>query len=269
MTRLLASPEYPIIQETFVPTPLKTLAASIVLALSLGSLAACSDDSSDGSASDQKTSESGAAGSKADLTGIPATVAVVNGTEITKADFVTAYESQFQQATVQAQASGQPVDQDALKKETADGLANNELLLQEGERRSFTSSDADVDKALEDYAKQSGAGTSKAYLEALAGQGLDEDEVRSQLADQVVLDQLLADEVGDAKPSNKELRTIYDQAVAQQEQAGAAGQQAQEVPPFDEVKDQLVEQATTQKKNEAAQGMIETLRKKAKITISL
>src|SRR5690625_6502716 len=53
-----------------------------------------------------------------DLENIPSIVAEVNGEEITKEDFVGMYQQQFQQQMLQAQMSGQEVDEDSLKKQT-------------------------------------------------------------------------------------------------------------------------------------------------------
>ena len=46
---------------------------------------------------------------------IPEVVAEVNGEKITKADFVPLFETQYMQMQMQAQQSGQPVDEEGLK----------------------------------------------------------------------------------------------------------------------------------------------------------
>ena len=55
----------------------------------------------------------------------------MNGEKISKADFTRIYEGQFQQVALQAQMSGQELDQAQLKKQTAEGLVNTELLIQQ------------------------------------------------------------------------------------------------------------------------------------------
>ena len=250
-------------------TTVKTVVAGVAMSLSLAGLAACGGSDSGAKDADKPKASATPAAEKADLTGIPAVVAVVDGVEIPKDDFVAAYQNQFQQAQQEAQTSGQPVDQDALKKQTAESLVSNKLLVAEADRRKFTASEADVAKALDDYAKQAGAATTEAYLKTLADQGLDEAMVRSEVGSQLKLDQLLADEAGDKKPTEAELRAIYDQAVAQQAQAGTAEQPAQAIPPFEEVQDELTEQAKSQKQSEAAETLLTKLRKTAKITVNL
>ncbi|MGJ9413788.1 SurA N-terminal domain-containing protein [Aeromicrobium sp. CF4.19] len=245
-------------------TALKSIAAVLAALLMLGGLAACSDD--DGESEDDAAPAAG----EPDLRGIPDVVATVNEEEISKDEFVTAYTAQFQQTQLQAQQGGEPVDQDALKEQTAEGLVSNELLLQEADRREFTSNDEEVDELLTEFAEQSGAETPDAYLETLAEQGLDEEEVRSQLADQGQLEQLFADEGADEEPSDEELRELYDTAVEQQEAAPQAeGQPEQEIPSFEDSREQLVEQARTQQQNEVAEALLGDLREDADVEIAL
>ena len=85
----------------------------------------------------------------------------------------------------------------------------------------------------------------------------------------MTVERLVTDEIGDVEPSNAELRKLYDEAVQQQKQAGKQGGQEQPIPPFGKVKDQLVEQATSEKQNKAAQSIVKKLRKDADITINL
>ena len=54
--------------------------------------------------------------------------------------------------------------------------------------------------------------------------------------------------------------------VEQQSQAGGS---SEEMPSFDEVKDQLAEQATTQQQNEAATELAGSLRESGDVTINL
>ncbi|MET1037771.1 MAG: SurA N-terminal domain-containing protein [Aeromicrobium sp.] len=245
---------------------MKTIVAGVAMTLSLAGLAACGSDSE---GKDAPKASATPAAAEADLKGIPAVVAVVDDQEISKDDFVTAYENQFQQASQSAQMTGEPVDQDALKKQTADGLVSNKLLLAEAEKRKFTASAADVDKALAEYAEQSGAGSLEAYLKGLADQGLDEARVRSEVTSQLKLDQLLADEAGDKKPTKAELQALYDAAVAQQAQSATAEAPAQTIPPFEEVQTELKEQAQSQKESAAAETLLAKLREKATITVNL
>src|SRR5699024_8553414 len=76
-----------------------------------------------------------------DLEGIPDVVAEVNGQEIDKEAFEAAYQGQFQQMVMQAQMTGEEIDQDQLKSSTAESLVGNELLTQEANSREITASE--------------------------------------------------------------------------------------------------------------------------------
>lgn len=249
----------------------KLLAA--VAATSVLVLAGCSsdepnDDAASSETADGSTAEEGTEGEDAagpDLSDIPDVVAEVDGQEIGRDEFVTAYEGSYQQAAQQSQASGQEVDEDAVKQQTVETLVNTTLLVQEADERGFESTDADVDKTLEELAASYGMGSADELLAALEEQGTDEDEVRSQVATQVKVDALLADEAGDIDPTRAELREAYDAAVAQAEQAGGEA----EIPPFQDVRPQLAEQVRSQKQSAVAEGLLETLREDAEITINL
>lgn len=241
----------------------RTTALIAAAVMSTLTLSACG--SSGDTPSSQESSAASPDQAKPDLAGLPDVVAVVDGADITKADFVTAYESQFQQLAAQAKSSGQPLDQDQLKQQTAESMVNTQLLLAEAEDRGFTASKDDIDATLAELAEQSGLSSPKELLASLAKQGVDQAEAERQLEGQVKLDQLLAEEGGDADPTEKELRKLYDQGVAQQE----GSDDSAELPSFDELRPQLEDQLRSQTENTAAQVLVEDLRKGADIKINL
>jgi peptidyl-prolyl cis-trans isomerase SurA len=218
-------------------------------------------DSSDSSGSDGADGADGP-----DLDGIPDVVAEVNGEEVTKEDFVPFYEASFQQAAMQAQASGEDPDEEALKKQAVDDLVDTELLAQEAESRGIEISDQDVDEELTALAGQNGMKSADELLKAVEEQGLTEDQARSQIETQLLIEQLVTDETGPIEPTEKELRALYEQARKQQEQSGQAGQ---EFPAFDKVRSQLVEQAKAQESGRVAETLVTDLREDAEITINL
>ena len=171
---------------------------------------------------------------------------------------------------MQAQmGGGEQPDEDALKKQTAETLVDTELLAQEAEARGIAVSDGDVDDELTALAKQNQMRAADELLAALEKQGTTEDQARAQVETQVLVEQLVADEDGPFEPTEKELRTIYDQAKKQQEQMGQQGGEQQPIPPYDDVKAQLEEQAKSDQVGKVAQKLLEGLRKDADITINL
>ena len=253
-------------------TLLGILLASAVLALS-----ACGggDDSEKSSeeptseASEETPTDADEGALQPDLDGIPDVVAVVNGEEVTKDEFVPVYQAQFQQAAMQAQMSGQEPDEDALKEQTANNLVDTELLAQEAEARGIEVTDQDVETELGDLAERNQLDSAEALLAALEEQGTSEDVARTQLETQIRIERLVADEAGSADPSDKELRKIYQRAKTQQEQAAEQGAEQQKIPPFAKVKDQLKEQAKSEQVQKVARSLVDELREDADITLNL
>ena len=255
-------------------TPQRTRAVlGLVTAAALLSLSACGGGGdSDASSSKSESSSASAspdateganAGGTPDTSDIPDVVAEVNGEEVTKDEFVPIYESQYAQAAAQAQTTGQAPDEEALKKQTVDNLVDTELLAQEADSRGIEVSDDDIDAELEDLAAQNQLGSADELLAAVEKQGVTEEQARSQVETQLMVEQLVEDEEGSLEPTEKELRTLYAQAKAQ------AAQSQQKIPAFDKAHDQLVEQATSQKIGEVAQTLVTDLRKDADIKVLL
>lgn len=212
------------------------------------------------------TSDGQGASQEPDLAGIPDVVAEVNGERLTKEDFVQLYEGQFQQMQAQSQTTGQEVDQKSLRTQVVQAMVDTELLTQEADTRKIQASQEDLDAALEEIATASQMESTQDVLAALADQGLTEDEVYFQLETQVRLDRLVTEEIGDSEPTEQELRDLYDQAAAQQAQSG---QEGSELPPFEDVRPQLVEQAASAKQAEAYGALTAELRKDADLTVNL
>ena len=256
----------------------RTLAA-LTLTAALGLTAACSggqadpSQTSDGGGQAAASDSGGAAAAdqqmpEADVSDVPDVVAEVNGEEVTKDEFVQTYESQFQQLMMQQQQSGAgtEVDQDELKSQVAEQHVNNELLRQGAADAGIEASDEDVDTTLDEIAQQSGLDSGDEVVSALEQQGIDEKQVREDAASQFAITSYIEKEADVSEPSEEELKEQYDAMVEQQSQAGGS---SEEMPSFDEVKDQLAEQATTQQQNEAATELAGSLRESGDVPINL
>jgi len=243
-----------------------------MMAVVLVAVSACGGSDEGGEASSKKSEaaqekESEADGPQADLEGVPEVVAEVNGEEIAKDEFAQAYEAQFQQMAQQSQASGQEVDQDQLKKQVVESLISTELLVQEAGERNVSASEEDVDKKLEGLAQQNGVGSVDELLAALEQQGMDQEEVRSQVRVQIQVEQLVEDEAGELEPTEKETRALYEQMTAQQKQAGGKG--GQKMPSFKKLRPQLEEQLKSQEMSAVAEKLVGDLRKDADVVVNL
>lgn len=248
-------------------TALAGLTAALLLLTGCGGGAEEEPDA--GSSASSGSSEAAeSAGAEPDVADVPEVVAEVNGEEITRAEFVPAYTAQVQQATAQAQAGGEQPDEDALREQTAQGLVDTELLRQEAEARGIEASEQAIDDQLTTLAEQNQLPSAQAFLDALEEQGTSEDEVRTQVETQVLLEGLVADEAGgEIDPTEKDLRTLYQQVKQQQAQSGQ--QAGQELPPFAQVRSQLKDQAVSEEQGRVAQSLVDGLTEDADISINL
>ncbi|GAA1175711.1 SurA N-terminal domain-containing protein [Nesterenkonia xinjiangensis] len=202
-----------------------------------------------------------------DTSDIPEVVAEVNGEELSGEEFTTLYENQFQQMAMQSQMSGEEVDEDALKEQSLESMIANELLIQDAEDAGFEAGEDDVEELLETTAETGGMESVEDLIQAYEEQGMSEEKLREDAHDQVLIDQRLED-LDVEEPSEEELRDYYDEASAQQAPEGAEGEEA-EMPEFEEVRDELEQELTTQKQNEAAQAHVEDLREDADVETHL
>jgi len=246
-----------------------TLAAAVALA-------GCSADSDGEDTSSPSAAPSAAAtpdagaAPEADLEDVPDVVAEVNGEEVGREEFVTSFEGQLQQAALsQQQNGGGEVDQDALKEQVVEQLVNNRLLTQAADEAGIEPTEEDVQSTLEDVAAQNGLESADAVISALEEQGLSEKQVREDAATQFQVTTYIEAEADVQEPSEKELRAQYDDLVGQMENQAGDGASAPEVPPFEDVRDQLAQQATSQQQSAAIDTIVTDLRDDADVTIHL
>lgn len=269
----------------------RRILTAVALTGSLFGLAACGGaDGGDGadqgasagaSSSASAPADSQAAAPEPDLEGIPDVVATVDGKEISGKEFTTAYTAQFQQMAMQAQMSGQEMDQDQMKKQLAESMVGTELLVQDAEAQGLEASEEDVDAFLEEAATSGGLSSVDELLSTLKEQGYDEEQLRSDARKQLLLDQSI-EKMDLPQPTEEELKELYDSSVTAQDEASGGGdstegseseakegEEAPETPSFEELKPQLEQQLTSQRQNEALGQKIEELKKDADVQIKL
>lgn len=199
---------------------------------------------------------------------IPAVVAEVNGTEITKDEFVSVFEGQYQQMSMQAQTSGQPVDEAKLKQQSLDGLVGTELLEQEATDRGLEVSDAERDASLEEFAANNQVSPDE-FVAKMGEQGLDRAAVMDQIEKQRLVEKLITDEYGEFSPTEQEVQAAYDQVAQQQSMMGGGQAGGQQLPPLEQVRPQVEEQLQSQKQAQDMQTLSDELRKDADVTVHL
>ncbi|WP_110590458.1 SurA N-terminal domain-containing protein [Microbacterium suaedae] len=246
------------------------LAASVVATLALAGCSAGGDGDAEETPAPTATADDSANGAtEADLEGLPDVVAVVNGEEIGLDEYTTAYEAQLQSATIAQQQTGQAVDQDQLKQQVAELLVNNRLLTQAASDAGIEPTEDDVETVLMDAAEQNGLSSVEEILSAFSDQGISEEQVRKDAASQFQIDGYIDAETDVQPPSDEELREQYDAVVEQAQSQGEGADAAGEIPPFDEVKSQLADQAVTQERNAAIEQILAELRESGEVEVNL
>ena len=195
-------------------------------------------------------------GGAPDLASIPEVVAEIDGEAISREDFLQSYTTQYAQASLQAQQTGVPVDDAALQREVAENIVTVELLKEEAARQGIAATEDDVVRLAETLAAQNQLGSVDELFALLAEQGLSEEQAREELATQATIDAVIAAEVGELTFTEGELREFYEAILAQQEASGAE----EEIPPFEDVRDQLHQQAVAEERSLLVEQLVASLR---------
>lgn len=254
-------------------TPLRLSALALAGALVLGACSGASTDDGSGTTAAEDTSATTDPGTDAgdqaaatlDPDDLPDPVAEVNGEQISKEDFLTAFEAQRDGALQQAEMGGMPVDETVLRDEVVDLLVDTELLEQESERLRLTATAEEIDAELETLATQAGVPSTDELLDLLAEQGFDEEQVREEIGRVVLIDQLVTERGGVEEPEEQELKDYYEELTGQSaddEQATADPA----APGYEQVRDLLADQLTQEREAAALTSLLEELRQDADIT---
>lgn len=196
-----------------------------------------------------------------DLSGIPETIAEVNGQAISKERFEITYLSQFQQATLEAQLAGQAFDQEQFKRELAESMIDLELLIQEADRRQFVATDDEIDQIITALVEENHLESEQALYELYEEQGMSSDQLRDELVHQIKLDQLINDEAKNLQINEEQVVELYEELITVYEEM----EQDEELPSMEEIRSDLESQIRYQEENLLIIELIEQLRDDAKI----
>lgn len=186
-------------------------------------------------------------------------VAVVNGEEVAMEEF----ERQLDQFKANYEQQGLPFPEGEnlaqLKQQIVDQLVSKTLLVQEADSRGITATEEEIQSQYEETVK--GFPDEKAFEQALEDQGLSQEDLEGLIADSIKIENLLDPVVEKAEveaPTEDELHKLYDQYS-----------QEQELPPFEDVKDQLEAELLNQRQNEVVQDFIQELKAESTIEVFL
>lgn len=231
---------------------------AIVLILSIIALVACNNDKA-------KEQDQGIPNQmeqvEPDLTGVPDTVAEVNGSEISREKFERTYLSQFQQAAFDVQMAGETFDQEEFKRELVESMIDLELLIQEADRREFIATDQAVDEMVTLLAEDNSLESEDVLYEIYEEQGMSRDQLREELTQQIKLDQLISDQSEGLTISEDQIIELYEELLVIYEEIEQEG----ELPSMEELRGDLETQIRYQGENQLIMELIEQLRGESEI----
>lgn len=240
-------------------------------ALALG-LAACSDDESanteaeneeptaeeEQAAEDQQAAaEEMQAAMEEQQVAEDEVVATINGEEITG----EAYNSALASTQSNLQQMGQdPTTEEGAeqaKTQTLDLLVNQTLIIQKADEAGHEATEEEIDEEYASFQEQFGG--EEALNEIMEAQGMDQETLRSQMADSIKFDKYVNEVAPAEEPSDEEIQEFYDQITAQAEQTG------QEAPALEDVREDIVANLNQQKQQEQLMAHLEELKAEAEI----
>ncbi|TXC91602.1 peptidylprolyl isomerase [Metabacillus litoralis] len=187
-------------------------------------------------------------------------VAIVNGQEIKGTEFNDAL-SLFQS---NAMSQGQDVTNDELAKQLKDSsldfIVGQTLIMQEVDKKGYTASEEEIDKALE--TEKARFKTEEEFEAALKESELTVEDLKSQISDNVKITQYLDKDVKVEKVTDDEVKKYYDSLVS-------ANGESEETPKFEDVKETLKANLEQQKSQQEISAKIEELRKGAEIDLKI
>lgn len=192
----------------------------------------------------------------AELGGLPATVAVVNSEDISREDY---------EVVERNVAAGQGIDMAILDEETRmalrrqilDSVITQRLVHQAAEASGAAADPAAVET--EFAAIRAQFESDEAFAAALEAEALTEDGLREQITDNLVTQAYLESELqlSTFTATDEEIQAMYEEVAA-----GGA-----EVPPLEEVREQVEALVLQQKQQEVVATLVERLRTEANIEI--
>ncbi len=185
-------------------------------------------------------------------------VATVNGKEIKGEDFNALY-SQSQMQYVQM---GQEVPKDQLKqmkKQVAESMVGQELILQAAQEEGIKASDDKINEELENVKK--GFEDEKKFEEALKKSDMTMDDLKKEIAKNIQYTKYIDQEIKVDEVSEKEMKEYYEKAKEQ----GSS----EEMPAYEDVKPQIKEGLEGEQKNKKTQELIDKLKKDADVKINI
>ncbi|WP_059103465.1 SurA N-terminal domain-containing protein [Shouchella shacheensis] len=193
----------------------------------------------------------------------PDVVATVNGTDITKESFQQEVE---QNRTDYESAASEETDPerneqlDQLHMEQAlnrqiDAMLLNEAALEEG----YTVSEEELREALDEIKETQGIESDEEYEHLLYIQGYTKENYEEEVENQLLNFKYIDGTFGEPEITEEDVRAYYEEAASGED----------DMPAYEEVKDQLQRNLESEQRFHHANELLETLREEAELDVSI
>lgn len=186
------------------------------------------------------------------------TAAIVNGEEISIAEL----DRTFNKIKPMYAAQGIDLENEEnidtmnqVKESVLNQLINTTLIIQAADEQGYAPSEAEVNDSLEQIKGQ--YETEEQFKVALEENNLSVEILKQDIEDELKMKKYITENTEEVSITDAELKTTYDQYKEQNEQ----------VPPFNEVKDQIRAELTNQKHQQQVGKLVEELRNNSEIEI--
>lgn len=226
----------------------KYIISSILLLLTIG-LVACGDKQEEGDAANDE--ENALAPPTVEITddekiADDEVVAVINGDEVTGA----VYNLVYAQLKLQSSHTGEEVDNEEVKEATVESIIDREIVYQEAKEEGIDITEEEAETEFTTM-KEENAETLQTLLDQYQ---ITEDGFKEQLRFEITMNEYLTQEI-EISISDEEVQEFYDEAKAENE----------EIPEFDEVKDQIKANMREEKTILALQEKVDEVKESAEI----
>ncbi len=185
-------------------------------------------------------------------------VATINGKEILQAEL----DDQVAQLIVQLQSVDPESDiestdvKEGIRQQALDNLINIELLVQEAQSTDIKVNEAAV--TAQYLAVVERFGGDEGFEAQIKSLGLTSDDVKTNIRNQLAIQDYLDAKFSDIEVTEEEAKALYDEVATTD----------QNLPPYEEVKDQVLAQVRANKEQVLVETLLIGLREKADIEIS-
>ncbi|MCL7747407.1 SurA N-terminal domain-containing protein [Halalkalibacter alkaliphilus] len=195
-----------------------------------------------------------------DTSDIPDVIAIVNGEEVDREIYVSTLEQEAMQLAMQ----GIDVDSeegaaylDQVKDQVLDRIINSILVTHAANEEGIEATEEEIDMGVTDLMAQFGLESEEQLQELLEAQGVDMEELRADVAENVKSNKYVEQKVAEIEVSEDEIQAFYDEAIAAMPETEEA-----ELPGLDEVRGEIEQQLQMEK-------LLSNLREESDVTVNV